>query len=370
MPPNNKTATSWLKCKLSLAGQLFLLLLLTLTLLSGCNSSSGLDNQINQATDHFRFGLFSWEVKTLAKKLVEPFSRDHKDTADSEEKQIEMRVREAFSSEGIYNPADKWLHMKITFPPITLFLGGPPHLLVVSPRDHVDNIKSVTLIPDMKPADIESIEFKVDKLGYSALIVDLGGMATFPSYVSNDADIHFILESTAHEWMHQYLAFTPLGFPYVLDQFGIWQNYDISTMNETVADMIGREIGDEVYQKYYASPATNNVSAPATAPAFDFNGTMREIRKTVDAYLANGQIDTAESYMESQRQYLQDNGYYIRKLNQAYFAFYGTYADSPTSISPIGQDLKTLRSRSASLKDFLDKVTGMTNTADLEASVR
>jgi len=74
--------------------------------------------------------------------------------------------------------------------------------------------------------------------------------------------------------------------------------------------------------------------------------------------------------MEQKRQYLASKGYYIRKLNQAYFAFHGTYADSPTSISPIGPELKELRSRSASLKDFLNTVSGMTNRQELIDSIK
>jgi len=85
----------------------------------------------------------------------------------------------------------------------------------------------------------------------------------------------------------------------------------------------------------------------------------------VDAYLAEGEIEQAEMFMEERRQFLISNGYYIRKLNQAYFAFHGTYADRPASISPIGQELKQLRSQSASLKDFLDTVAVMTSHQDL-----
>jgi len=62
-------------------------------------------------------------------------------------------------------------------------------------------------------------------------------------------------------------------------------------------------------------------------------------------------------------------GHYIRKLNQAYFAFYGTYADRPTSISPIGLELKELRSQSVSLKDFLNEVAAMTSRQDLRDSL-
>ncbi len=107
----------------------------------------------------------------------------------------------------------------------------------------------------------------------------------------------------------------------------------------------------------------------STEPAFDFNKEMRETRKAVDNYLAQGEIEQAEQYMEQQRQYLAANGYYIRKLNQAYFAFYGTYADSPTSISPIGVELKTLRSQSVSLKEFLDDRSSMTSQQELNERI-
>ena len=67
---------------------------------------------------------------------------------------------------------------------------------------------------------------------------------------------------------------------------------------------------------------------------------------------------------------LAENDYPIRKLNQAYFAFHGAYADKPTSISPIGDELKKLRQRSESLKDFLETVAAMTSRQDLAESVK
>ncbi len=74
--------------------------------------------------------------------------------------------------------------------------------------------------------------------------------------------------------------------------------------------------------------------------------------------------------MEQKRQYLASMGHYIRKLNQAYFAYHGAYADRPTSIDPIGFELKELRSQSASLKDFLDTVAGITSRQELRDSLR
>ncbi len=50
--------------------------------------------------------------------------------------------------------------------------------------------------------------------------------------------------------------------------------------------------------------------------------------------------------MELRRQVFVDHGYIIRKLNQAYFAFYGAYADSPVSAAgedPVGEAVRELR---------------------------
>jgi hypothetical protein len=97
---------------------------------------------------------------------------------------------------------------------------------------------------------------------------------------------------------------------------------------------------------------------------------MRNIREQVDKYLAAGEVDTAEQFMQQKRDYLAANGYYIRKLNQAYFAFYGTYADSPAYENPIGTAINQLRAQSPSLKDFINKVSTITSTKQLDAAIR
>jgi hypothetical protein len=148
---------------------------------------------------------------------------------------------------------------------------------------------------------------------------------------------------------------------------GVKRDYDIATMNETVAGIVSKEIGEIVYEKYYA--ARMDGAAENIPTGFDFNKEMRDIRKTVDDYLSRGMIIEAEEFMEGRREYLVENGYNIRKLNQAYFAFHGTYADAPTSVSPIGAELKALRSQTESLKEFLDTVVVMTSRQDLKETL-
>ncbi len=70
--------------------------------------------------------------------------------------------------------------------------------------------------------------------------------------------------------------------------------------------------------------------------------------------------------MEERRKFLAENGYYIRKINQAYFAFHGLYADTPASASPIGSKMTELLQRSPSLGEFLRAVSGITSEEGLD----
>ncbi len=290
--------------------------------------------------------------------------------ASAVERLLETQIKETLSQQGIFNPIDKYVGIKVGFPPVNFKMGKPPHLLVVSPRDRIETMREVTFLPELTPEDMESIEDKVDEMGVSSLVLELGGLATYPSYVTDKGNLRFTLDTASEEWLHQYLVFKPLGFRYVLDLAGICRNYEIATMNETLAGMVSREIGDIIYESHYTRSETDTAQPQANGVGFDFNREMREIRRAVDIYLARGEIEQAEEFMEQKRQFLATRGYYIRKLNQAYFAFHGAYADRPTSISPIGVEMNKLRSQSASLKEFLETAAAMTSRQDLAESVK
>ncbi|HZW04499.1 MAG TPA: hypothetical protein VFF68_11270, partial [Anaerolineaceae bacterium] len=66
-------------------------------------------------------------------------------------------------------------------------------------------------------------------------------------------------------------------------------------------------------------------------------------------------------------------GYQLRRLNQAYFAFYGAYADAPRGAAgrdPIGPLVRALRARSGSLKQFVDSIAWITSVDQLAEAVR
>jgi hypothetical protein len=105
---------------------------------------------------------------------------------------------------------------------------------------------------------------------------------------------------------------------------------------------------------------------------FDFRDQMRLTRVTVDGLLAEGKVEEAEEYMEARRQVFWDNGYQLRKLNQAYFAFYGAYADQPGGAAgedPVGAAVRALRAGSGSLAAFLKSIAWMTSFEELQEAV-
>jgi hypothetical protein len=277
------------------------------------------------------------------------------------EQTIERQIAEVLREQGIYSP---FANMHFFFPPVNLKLSGTPNLLVVSPRDRIESINQAMLQPDLTTAEAEAIESRVDGLGVSSLVTGIGGLgATFPTFVADDMGLRETIETSAHEWVHQYLAFKPLGARYVLNLIGVTNEPDITSLNETAANIAGNEIGKLVCEKYYrdklSTPGqpTAADSGSADAPVFDFNSEMRRIRLHVDELLSEGKASEAEQYMNERRDELERLGYYIRKLNQAYFAFHGSYTDSPTSVDPMGAAMTELRNRSGSLAQFLELVS-------------
>jgi len=403
--------------------KLVVLILLSLCLLGGsCAPAPDFDSSLKSIVKPYQFSIAQWELKAIPDELksltfgkgervedkvyvvieyfslVEPIKslkseiaainagyksgdsasleadlarlQQQKAALNNEvERIIAQQIREVLAEQGIYNPLDNCIKLRIGFPPLIFRLEPPPHLLVVSPRDRIESMREIHLQQDLSLEAMESIEEQVDELSVSSLVVGLGGLSTYPAFVMDDASLQFTINAAAEEWLHSYLVFKPLGFLYLLDVTGISRNYEIATMNETAVGIVSKEIGNIVVQKYYQG-YENSPQPPAEEPEFDFNREMREIRQAVDTYLAQGKITQAEEFMKQKRQYLASMGYYIRKLNQAYFAFHGTYADSPTSISPIGAELKQLREQSTSLKDFLDTVAIMTSRQDLSLSIK
>ena len=249
---------------------------------------------------------------------------------------------------------------KVVFPPVQMNMTELPTMLIVSPRDHIEQIYAFPLEHGLSAPEKEALEAKVSaETNRSSLVVDIGGLAMYPSMVIETDDLTFLTDVIAHEWAHHWMAFRPIGYDYL--------NPNVRTINETVASLFGRTIGEKVMVRYYAEqlppPSTQSRSKVTadenTSPPFDFRAEMNTTRVKVDALLSDGKIDEAEQYMEERRQLFVANGYLLRKLNQAYFAFHGAYADEPgaTGEDPIGPKLIELWKKAPDIHTFMEWVS-------------
>lgn len=252
---------------------------------------------------------------------------------------------------------------RLLFPPVDFEFEGPPRVLAISPRDVIFLESRRLLRSDLTVEEVTALEEEKESEGVSALVVRVGGVGTYPSVVPPGPDYRRTLELVAHEWLHHYLYFYPLGRRYFQDEA-------LTTINETVANIAGRELADLVSQRYHLpEPQQKEADEATTLPeeeTVDFDEVMRKLRLDVERLLGEGKIDEAEALMEETRRFLAGHGHHIRKINQAYFAFHGLYADTPASSSPIGPKMLELRRLNPSLGDFIRSVADITSEDELD----
>jgi hypothetical protein len=273
-------------------------------------------------------------------------------------------------------------------PPVLYHNSPTPLALIVSKREEIAQIANISILPTLTLDEQVALEDEVAKsLDVSTLVVPIGGVGVYPTMVMETTNLPWMLNTIAHEWTHNYLNLRPLGLNYSTTP-------ELRTMNETAANIVGDEVGLWVLHAHYPEmlTASASVAYPTSArldtprnlpsldpsflppnglddpPVFDFRAEMRETRVTVDELLAQGKIEDAEAYMEGRRQVFWQNGYLLRKINQAYFAFHGAYADQPGGAAgedPVGPAVRALREQSDSLADFLNTIARMTSFEQL-----
>ena len=281
---------------------------------------------------------------------------------------LEEQVAAVLAEEGFAILGNVW-------PPVQAHVTPLPYVLIVSPRDAIQVDHNFALAAGLPIPEQERIETDVlADVDMSALVVPIGGLGIFPSMVLERADLAWLANTFAHEWAHHWLSFQPLGLRYGAAP-------EMRTINETVASILGDMVGARVIERFYPelvppppAPAADDSETAATPPPFNFREEMRLTRQEVDRLLAAGQIEAAEDYMESRRQLFWDNGYRIRKINQAYFAFYGSYADAAGARGedPIGPTILSIWQKSASLAQFMRRMgetTSFAEVQDLEGSL-
>ncbi len=307
------------------------------------------------ASERTRYtGLAIWWIERELKNL----RRRQASLSPTVERILEKQVSDIIREEGLTTIGFVW-------PPLSFQFESPPHYLVIAPRDALVIRKGIYLKPDMSLGEQEALEREVDGLfNVSSLVVEVGGVSSYPVMILDYPSLEFAFKAIAHEWLHHYLFFRPLGWHYE-------DNPAMRTINETVASIAGDEIGMKALRRYYPelAPPPKEEEERKEPVISEFQLLMRETRLKVEELLKAGDIEGAERYMEERRKLLVSKGYYIRKLNQAYFAFFGSYAAEPGHPDPIGEKLRFLRKKAASLKEFIRLVEGISSPEGLDRAL-
>jgi hypothetical protein len=278
-------------------------------------------------------------------------------------------------------------------PPVRFRFTDLPDVLIISRRDKIERIDQRELTTGLTVDTFDQIEREVDqRFDVSSIVEPIGGLGAYPTMLGETSQIPWVVGTVAHEWTHNFLLLSYVGRNY-------GSNSAARTINETAAVIVQQEIEQRVLQHFYpdlvsrydSNPASQHfdtvmldccdaitsVVASLALPQnnFDFNKEMRETRITTDELLAQGKIDEAEAYMEQRRTLFVQNGYRIRKLNQAYFAFHGAYNAVPGGApaagkDPIGPAVQDLRKRSKTLGEFVRAIATVTSLADVQQALR
>ena len=240
---------------------------------------------------------------------VESLLRERNAIRDSVEELLESAISTELVALGLNQDGD------FIWPPVDFRIDDTPHVLVTSPRHVIERDSVRILRPDIVEEDKLKMESAIfDNANLSAIVLPTGGLASYPNLVPSDYDLLRLLEVAAHEWLHAYLIFHPLGRAY-------WSGGDMTSLNETLANLAGKEIGRTVYNRLTGEDI-ETLEKPyipglddegAEVDEFDFRVFMHDTRHRTDELLEDGKIDEAEAYMESRRQVLVENGHNIRK---------------------------------------------------------
>jgi len=210
-----------------------------------------------QAAGPLSFNLLDWEADQLSRRLDglvrdllggrSPANADDVQTVstyfqtapgvraslrEGAEAAIQRLVADAWQSEELARPLPFVSSRTTLFPPVSFVFTQTPQLLIVSPRDRIEVRQYVLLRTRPDPGNVALLEDGVARRGVSTLVAPTGGLASYPAMVLETVSAELTLSAVAHEWVHAYFFFQPLGR-------GYWSDQDMRTINETAAELAG-----------------------------------------------------------------------------------------------------------------------------------
>ena len=230
---------------------------------------------------------------------IEAIKKRRENMQSTVEETIESEISAVLAQEGFAS------RIGLIFPPVDTVFSRSPGVLVLSPRDQIYRQETILMKPGLSDEIRNQIEERIFRSeNLSALVESTGGLASYPSVVSDSGNLHGALVVTAHEWLHHWFFFQPLGQHF-------WDSSDMTTLNETAATLGGRTIGHRAFTAMTGEPVIRDPEPPPEArdpDVFDFGAAMRETRLRTEELLSEGRIEEAEAYMEERRQFLGANG--------------------------------------------------------------
>ena len=300
------------------------------------------------------------QAESPDRALLEALANERALYENDVERIIEGYVTDAVVAAGLERPLPLFEGVTMLWPAVDIELTNPPQVLVRSPRDEIRPAGYTLLQPDLTLDAIERIEAHTDDEDTVSVVLPIGGLAVYPAIIREDRSYYSILRTAAHEWVHFYLAFYPLGIAY--------NTPEGPTLNETVANVAEVEIARIARERHPIDlpEGADGRAPPRERSSLSFSTEMRELRLAVDDLLAKGRVAEAEALMEERRLHLAEHGIFIRKINQAYFAFYGSYATLPQSSDPIGPKVERVWEETGDLLRFFSLVREIRTEAELD----
>ena len=214
-------------------------------------------------------------------------SREYLDELLGLQRGLRPKAEEAVESElsAVLHDQGFGLWGDVLFPPVDIRFGHLPTIIVTSRRDKIARLERRLLRPELEYIERGRLEDELlEEHDLSAIVGNLAGLSTYPTLVKDTDSLRSVLRTAAHEWLHVYWFFRPFGQAF-------WISEEMATLNETAADIAGRELGDETFVRMGGDLDENaRRYLPQEERDPRFTRMMRETRQRTEELLAEGKV--------------------------------------------------------------------------------
>tara|TARA_B100001029_G_C14981061_1_gene406045 strand:- start:61 stop:1056 length:996 start_codon:yes stop_codon:yes gene_type:complete len=322
--------------------------------LFGCQSNK--DHELKDYVgNENQFSILKYEIDSIKNLFLERYG--FKDPKKEIAQIKKLLINELYEQDMDYI-------FNIIFPTPEFTVGNSPKLLVTSPRNKIERGSELLINSSISLIEIEKIENAIEEEeNLSSIIIDIGGIAAYPAIIKESNNQRQLFLTFSHEWLHQYLIFHPLGRSY-------FSNTKMKEINETLANIFSAKLLDSLCLKEFELKKEICSIEDKVKNEFDYSKFMKNLRLDVDNLLLERKILEAEKLMEDSALILNNNGFKIRKINQAWFAFNGTYGDSPSSVSNIDDELLKFIDNQTTIKIAIDELKNINSVNDYNILIK